>query len=118
MCPSLCSRTAEPASRTSSQAPFARPPWQARSTKRREELARVAPTSLGQQEENIMEFLVEFELEVPAGTPQPEVEQCERAECTVAANLAARTASAAVDLGFPGAVGDGGDDLDTEITAP
>ena len=32
-------------------------------------LAGVAPTSLDQQEENIMEFLVEFELEVPAGTP-------------------------------------------------
>ena len=35
-----------------------------------------------------MEFLVEFELEVPAGTPQPEVEQRERAESTAAAKLA------------------------------
>ena len=51
-------------------------------------LAGVAPTSLDQQEENIMEFLVEFELEVPAGTPQPEVEQREWAESTAAAKLA------------------------------
>ena len=35
-----------------------------------------------------MEFLVEFELEVPVGTPQPEVEQRERAESTAAAKLA------------------------------
>ena len=35
-----------------------------------------------------MEFLVEFELEVPAGTPQPEVQQRERAESTAAAKLA------------------------------
>ena len=35
-----------------------------------------------------MEFLVEFELEVPAGTPQPELEQRERAESTAAAKLA------------------------------
>jgi len=35
-----------------------------------------------------MEFLVEFELEVPAGTPQPEVEQRQRDESTAAAQLA------------------------------
>src|SRR6266403_4199194 len=35
-----------------------------------------------------MEFLVEFELEVPAGTPQPEVKQRELAESTAAAKLA------------------------------
>jgi len=35
-----------------------------------------------------MEFLVEFELEVPAGTPQPEVKQRELAESTDAAKLA------------------------------
>src|SRR5258706_12583142 len=35
-----------------------------------------------------MEFLVEFELEVPAGTPQPEVKQRELAESTAAAMLA------------------------------
>jgi len=51
-------------------------------------LAGVAPTSLDQEEENIMELLVEFELEVPAGTPQPEVQQRERAESTAAAKLA------------------------------
>ena len=35
-----------------------------------------------------MEFLVEFELEVPPGTPQAEVEQRQRAESTAAAKLA------------------------------
>ncbi len=34
-----------------------------------------------------MEFLVEFELEVPAGTPRPVVEQRQRAESTAAAKL-------------------------------
>jgi muconolactone delta-isomerase len=35
-----------------------------------------------------MEFLVEFEVEVPAGTPQAEVEQRQRAESAAAAELA------------------------------
>ena len=35
-----------------------------------------------------MEFLVEFEVEVPAGTPQAEVEQRQRAESAAAAKLA------------------------------
>ena len=35
-----------------------------------------------------MEFLVEFELEVPAGTPRAEVEQRQRAESAAAAKLA------------------------------
>ena len=35
-----------------------------------------------------MEFLVEFEVEVPAGTPDAEVEQRGRAESDAAANLA------------------------------
>ena len=35
-----------------------------------------------------MEFLVEFEVEVPAGTPQAEVEQLQRAESAAAAKLA------------------------------
>jgi muconolactone D-isomerase len=34
-----------------------------------------------------MEFLVEFEVEVPAGTPQAEVERRERAETAAAAEL-------------------------------
>ena len=34
-----------------------------------------------------MEFLVEFEVEVPAGTPQAEVEQREHAESAAAAEL-------------------------------
>jgi muconolactone D-isomerase len=34
-----------------------------------------------------MEFLVEFEVEVPAATPQAEVEQRERAESAAAAKL-------------------------------
>src|SRR5262249_23628301 len=36
-----------------------------------------------------MEFLVEFEVEVPAGTPAAEVEQHQRAESAAAAKLAA-----------------------------
>ena len=35
-----------------------------------------------------MEFLVEFEAEVPAGTPHAEVEQRQRAESAAAAKLA------------------------------
>jgi muconolactone D-isomerase len=35
-----------------------------------------------------MEFLVEFEVEVPAGTPDEEVEQHQRAESAAAAKLA------------------------------
>jgi len=35
-----------------------------------------------------MEFLVEFEIEVPAGTPAAEVEQHQRAESAAAAKLA------------------------------
>jgi muconolactone D-isomerase len=35
-----------------------------------------------------MEFLVEFEVEVPAGTPDEQVEQHQRAESVAAANLA------------------------------
>ena len=35
-----------------------------------------------------MEFLVEFEVEVPAGTPDAEVEQQQRAESAAAARLA------------------------------
>ena len=35
-----------------------------------------------------MEFLVEFEVEVPAGTPEAEVEQRQRAELAAAAELA------------------------------
>ena len=36
-----------------------------------------------------MEFLVEFEVEVPAGTPDAEVKQHQRAESAAAAKLAA-----------------------------
>jgi muconolactone D-isomerase len=35
-----------------------------------------------------MEFLVEFEVEVPAGTPDEQLEQRQRAESTAAAKLA------------------------------
>jgi len=35
-----------------------------------------------------MEFLVEFQVEVPAGTPDAEVEQRQRAESAAAAKLA------------------------------
>jgi hypothetical protein len=38
-------------------------------------LGGVAPTNLDQQKEDSMEFLVGFEVEVPAGTPDAEVEQ-------------------------------------------
>ena len=38
--------------------------------------------------EDSMEFLVEFEVEVPAGTPQPDVERRQRAESIAAAKLA------------------------------
>ena len=47
----------------------------------------MTPTSLEQQKEDSMEFLVEFEVEVPAGTPDAEVEQRERAESAAAAEL-------------------------------
>jgi muconolactone delta-isomerase len=46
------------------------------------------PTSLEQRKEASMEFLVEFEVEVPAGTPDVEVEQREQAESAAAAKLA------------------------------
>jgi len=39
-------------------------------------------------EEEAMEFLVEFEVEVPDGTPETEVEQRQRAEAVAAAGLA------------------------------
>ena len=42
----------------------------------------------GEQQEDSMEFLVEFELEVPPGTPHAEVEQRQRAESAAAAKLA------------------------------
>ena len=45
-------------------------------------------TSLKQQKEDSMEFLVEFEVEVPTGTPDSEVEQRRRAESAAAAELA------------------------------
>ena len=51
-------------------------------------LACVAPTSLDQQKEDSMEFRVGFEVEVPAGTPDAEVEQRQRAESAAAAKLA------------------------------
>ena len=40
------------------------------------------------EKEDSMEFLVEFEVEVPAGTPDAEVEQHQRAESAAAAKLA------------------------------
>jgi muconolactone D-isomerase len=46
------------------------------------------PTSLEERKEASMEFLVEFEVEVPAGTPDAEVEQRQRAESAAAAELA------------------------------
>ena len=46
------------------------------------------PTSLDQHKEDSMEFLVDFELEVPPGTPRAEVEQRQRAESAAAAKLA------------------------------
>jgi len=39
------------------------------------------------QNEDSMEFLVEFEVEVPAGTPDAEAEQHQRAESAAAAKL-------------------------------
>jgi muconolactone D-isomerase len=42
----------------------------------------------GEQQEDSMEFLVEFEVEVPAGTPDAEVEQHQCAESAAAAKLA------------------------------
>jgi muconolactone D-isomerase len=47
----------------------------------------MTPTSLEQQKEDSMEFLVEFEVEVPAGTAQADVEQREHAESAAAAKL-------------------------------
>ena len=47
----------------------------------------MTPKSLEQQKEDSMEFLVEFKVEVPAGTPDAEVEQRERAESAAAARL-------------------------------
>src|SRR5262249_49869480 len=46
------------------------------------------PTSLEQQKEDSVEFLVEFEVDVPAGTPDADVEQRQRAESAAAAKLA------------------------------
>src|SRR5262249_57241676 len=40
------------------------------------------------QKQDSMEFLVEFEVEVPAGTPDAEVEHHQRAESAAAAKLA------------------------------
>jgi muconolactone D-isomerase len=48
----------------------------------------LTPTSLDQHKEDSMEFLVEFELEIPPGTPRAEVEQRQRAESAAAAKLA------------------------------
>ncbi|HET8874577.1 MAG TPA: muconolactone Delta-isomerase family protein [Gaiellaceae bacterium] len=44
-------------------------------------------TCLEQRKEASMEFLVEFEVEIPAGTPDAEVEQRQRAESAAAAEL-------------------------------
>jgi muconolactone delta-isomerase len=52
-----------------------------------------------------MEFLVEFELEVPPGTPRAEVEQRQRAESAAAAKLAED--GHLVRLWRPPLVGDG-----------
>jgi muconolactone D-isomerase len=41
-----------------------------------------------EEREDSMEFLVEFEVEVPAGTPDAEVEQRQRAESAATAKLA------------------------------
>jgi muconolactone delta-isomerase len=40
------------------------------------------------EKEDVMEFLVEFEVEVPEGTPESEVEQRTRAESAATARLA------------------------------
>jgi muconolactone delta-isomerase len=42
----------------------------------------------GARKEDDMEFLVEFEVEIPAGTPEAQVEQRQRAEAAAAAELA------------------------------
>jgi muconolactone delta-isomerase len=42
----------------------------------------------GEKKEDVVEFLVEFELEVPQGTSESEVEQRTRAESTAVARLA------------------------------
>jgi muconolactone delta-isomerase len=42
---------------------------------------------LAHKKEDVMEFLVEFEVEVPEGTPESEVEQRTLAESTAAARL-------------------------------
>jgi muconolactone D-isomerase len=52
----------------------------------RESHNRVMPSPLG--DEGIMEFLVEFEVNVPAGAPEDEVEHRENAEASAAARLA------------------------------
>ena len=52
-----------------------------------------------------MEFLVEFEVEVPAGTPDAEVEQRQRAESAAAAKLVED--GHLVRLGRPAHGGDG-----------
>jgi len=46
------------------------------------------PFAASQRKEDDMEFLVEFEVEVPAGTPHADVEQHQRAESAAAAKLA------------------------------
>jgi muconolactone delta-isomerase len=46
-----------------------------------------AHASDGRTEEESMEFLVEFEVTVPGGTPEPEVEERESAEAMAAAAL-------------------------------
>jgi muconolactone delta-isomerase len=51
---------------------------------RRPEAPSECPAS---EREDVMEFLVEFEVEVPAGTAHPEVERRQRAESTAAAKL-------------------------------
>jgi muconolactone delta-isomerase len=48
----------------------------------------MTPTILDQKKEESMEFLVEFEVEVPPGTPDAEVEQHQLAESAAAAKLA------------------------------
>jgi hypothetical protein len=49
---------------------------------------RPLPTPVrGTEKEDMMEFLVEFEVEVRDGTPDADVEQRERAEASAAAEL-------------------------------
>jgi muconolactone delta-isomerase len=45
------------------------------------------PTSVEQEEEDRIEFLVEFEVEIPADTPNAEVERRQLAESAAAAKL-------------------------------